>query len=213
MEEDYLKLNSENRKKYYNNIRSTFNNDLNSFDFSVYDEESIIRASYTLFMNKTCFNGLFRLNKKGEFNVPQGKYKNPKICDEENITEVHNVLKNVIIRNDSYLASEKYITENSLVYLDPPYRPISKTANFTSYSDSSFNDNDQIELSNYFSRISQKGAYVLLSNSDPHNENPDDDFFDDLYQNFTIERIMAKRSINSKGNKRGPINELLIRNY
>ena len=213
LEQEYLSLDSDKRKTYYNNIRTKFNNDLNTFDFSVYDEETIIRASYTLFMNKTCFNGLFRLNKKGEFNVPQGKYKNPMICDKENIIEVHNVLKNVTIKNDSYLASEEFIDNKSLVYLDPPYRPISKTANFTSYSDNDFNDDDQIELSNYFKRISQKGAYAILSNSDPHNGDPDDNFFDDLYKEFTIERILAKRSINSNGNKRGPINELLIRNY
>ena len=194
-------------------IRTKYNENLHNFDFSIYDEDSIKRASYTLFMNKTCFNGLFRLNKKGEFNVPHGKYKHPTICNQENIMEVHKVLKNVTIKNDTYLASENKIQEKSLVYLDPPYRPLSKTSNFTSYSVNIFDDDDQIELSNYFKRISKKGAYAILSNSDPHNANKNDNFFDELYVNFTIERIPAKRSINSNGNKRGPINELLIRNY
>ncbi len=213
LEEDYLKLNQEQRKDYFLNIRSRFNQDVSSFDYSTYDDLTIKRASYTIFMNKTCFNGLFRLNKKGEFNVPHGRYKNPTICNEENILNVHDILKNVEIVNASYLDSEKLINKNSLVYLDPPYRPLSNTSNFTSYSDNDFNDNDQIELSNYYKRISQKGAYAILSNSDPHNEDINDNFFDDLYSDFTIKRIQAKRSINSNAEKRGPINELLILNY
>lgn len=183
------------------------------FDYNVYDEESVIRASYIIFMNKTCFNGLFRVNRNGEFNVPHGRYKTPLICDKENLIEVSKVLKNVDIRNASYLDSEELINENSLVYLDPPYRPLSKTSSFTSYSSGDFNDNDQIELANYYKRISDKGAYAILSNSDPHNVDVNDNFFDDLYKDFTIERINANRSINSNADKRGPINELLIRNY
>ena len=213
LEEEYLKLNSLDRKEFFLNIRSNFNNDLKSFDFENYGQNNITRASYTIFMNKTCFNGLFRLNKKGEFNVPHGRYKNPLICDKENITNVHYLLKNVEIRNDSYLASEEYIDNKSLVYLDPPYRPLSKTSNFTSYSSNDFNDEDQIELSNYYKRISNKGALAILSNSDPHNTDKNDNFFDELYKEFTIDRIEAKRSINSKGDKRGSITELLIRNY
>ena len=213
LESEYLKLTQEKRNDFYLDIRSKFNKDLESFDFSTIDEESIQRASYTLFMNRTGFNGLFRFNKKGEFNVPPGKYKNPKICDDENITNVHHILKNVKIVNDSYLASEDFINEKSLVYLDPPYRPISKTSSFTSYSTDEFNDDEQIELAEYYKRISDKGAYVILSNSDPHNEDDADDFFDELYKDFTIDRVLAKRSINSRGDKRGPVNELLIRNY
>lgn len=211
--EEYIPLTEENRKEYYLNIRSQFNNDLIDFDYNVYDEESVIRASYIIFMNKTCFNGLFRVNRNGEFNVPHGRYKTPLICDKENLIEVSKVLKNVDIRNASYLDSEELINENSLVYLDPPYRPLSKTSSFTSYSSGDFNDNDQIELANYYKRISDKGAYAILSNSDPHNVDVNDNFFDDLYKDFTIERINANRSINSNADKRGPINELLIRNY
>jgi len=213
LEEDYLNLDQTRRKEYYLDIRTKFNNDLDTFDFDIYDEESIKRASYTLFMNRTCFNGLFRLNKKGEFNVPHGRYRNPNICNEENITNVHYLLENVEIHNKSYLYSEQFIDEESLVYLDPPYRPLNKTSSFTSYSENDFNDDDQIDLSNYYKRIDQKGAKVMLSNSDPHNTDENDDFFDDLYKDFTIKRIDAKRSINSKADKRGPVNELLIKNY
>ena len=213
LEHDYKKLNQKERKDYYLDVRSKFNSDLTSFDYNIFDDMTIQRASYTLFMNRTCFNGLFRLNKKGEFNVPHGRYKNPKICDAENIRNVHDILKNVEIKNTSYLYSEELIDKDSLVYLDPPYRPISETSNFTSYSDNDFDDNDQIELSKYYKRISQKGAYAILSNSDPHNGNINDNFFDELYQDFEIMRINAKRNINSKGDKRGPITELLIKNY
>lgn len=213
MENDFLKLDVVERKEYYLNVRNEFNIQLKTHDFDKYSDETITRAAKTIFMNKTGFNGLFRLNKKGEFNVPVGRYKNPKICDEENIHNVHELLKNVTIKNKSYSYSEKYIDKGALVYLDPPYRPISKTASFTNYSDNEFNDEHQIELSKYYKRISDKGAYVLLSNSDPHNSDVNDDFFDLLYSDYHIDRVTAKRSINSKGNKRGPINELIIKNY
>ncbi len=213
LSEDYIPLCQEKRKEYFLNIRSQFNKDLENFNFKTFDNETIKRASYIIFMNKTCFNGLYRVNSKGEFNVPHGRYKNPLICDEENLKEVSKVLNNVDIRNASYLDSEELINENSLVYLDPPYRPISKTSSFTSYSSGDFNDEDQKELAQYYKRISDKGAYAILSNSDPHNVDENDNFFDDLYKDYTIERINANRSINSNADKRGPINELLIRNY
>ena len=213
MESEFLKLDNDKRKAYYLNVREEFNNQLKTYDFKNYSEETIKRAVKSMLMNKTGFNGLFRLNKKGEFNVPFGRYKNPKICDETNIHNVHKILKNVTIKNKPYDYSEKYIEKGSLVYLDPPYRPISKTSSFTSYSDNEFNDEHQIELAHYYERISNKGAYALLCNSDPHNNDPNDDFFDLLYSKYCIDRIPAKRSINSKGNKRGPVNELLIKNY
>ena len=212
-EKNYLKLDPTERKEYYLNIRHDYNEKVKDFDYTVYDQESIIRASQIIFMNKTCFNGLFRVNKKGEFNVPHGRYTNPTICNEENITNVHNILKDVNIQNTSYLTSEKYIDENSFVYLDPPYRPLNKTSSFTSYSNNGFDDDNQIELSDYYKRISDKGAYAMLSNSDPHNVDETDNFFDELYNQFNIQRINANRSINSNAEKRGPINELLITNY
>lgn len=213
LSDDFLPKSTDDRKEFFLNIRKIFNEQLIDFDFDNYSESHVLRAAYTIFMNKTCFNGLFRLNKKGEFNVPFGRYKNPKICDDLNIRNVSNALKLTTIINSSYLSSENLIDDKSLVYLDPPYRPISKTANFTSYSENEFNDEQQIKLGEYFKRISEKGAKAILSNSDPKNEDESDNFFDDLYSDFTIERVSAKRSINSNAKKRGAINEILVRNY
>lgn len=213
LKEEFLPLDHKERKSFYLNIRNEFNKELSGFDFKNYSSDFIKRAAYIIFMNKTCFNGLFRVNKKGEFNVPFGKYKNPLIYDAENINAVSKILKNTTIISASYLESEELIDEKSFVYLDPPYRPITKSANFTSYSKFDFTDENQIELGQYYKRISDKGAKVLLSNSDPKNEDEKDNFFDDLYNEFIIDRVLAKRSINRDKNKRGPITEILVRNY
>lgn len=210
---EFIPKSQSERKDYYLNIRKEFNDEIPKFDFENYSEDYIKRAAYTIFMNKTCFNGLFRLNKKGEFNVPCGRYKNPLICDKENILNVSNILKNTYIYNSSYLDSEDLIDDKSLVYLDPPYRPISKTSNFNNYAGNEFNDESQIELGKYYKRISKKGAKAILSNSDPKNVDKNDNFFDDIYKDFNIERVYAKRSINSNGSKRGAITEILVRNY
>ncbi|MDO5848513.1 MAG: DNA adenine methylase [Methanobrevibacter sp.] len=211
--EFFIPKTHEERKEYYLNVRSEFNQAVPDFDFENYSEEHIQRAAYTIFMNKTCFNGLFRLNKKGEFNVPFGRYKNPNICDVENILAVSKVLKDVKIVNASFLASEEFIDDDSLVYLDPPYRPLPNTASFNTYSKEAFNDDSQVELAKYYKRISEKGAKAILSNSDPKNTDENDNFFDDLYKDFTINRVFAKRSINSNGEKRGKITEILVKNY
>ncbi|KZX12804.1 DNA adenine methylase [Methanobrevibacter curvatus] len=213
IEENFSKLNDEKRKEFYLNTRKSFNHDLIDFDFNTFSKKHIKRASQTIFLNKTGFNGLFRLNKKGEFNVPMGRYKNPKICDFKNISNVSKILKNVKIFNKSFLDSERFISEKSLVYLDPPYRPLNKTSSFTSYSQNEFNDKEQRELADYFKRISKKGAYAILSNSDPKNEDPNDEFFDDIYKEFNITRVKAKRFINRNPKKRGDINEIIVTNY
>ena len=162
---------------------------------------------------KTCFNGLFRLNSRGEFNVPHGRYKKPLICDEENIRNVSHVLQHTTIVCGSFLESEDLIDDNSLVYLDPPYRPISETSSFNTYAGNDFNDDSQRELGEYYKRISNKGAKAILSNSDPKNVDENDNFFDDIYADYTIDRVYAKRSINSNASKRGAITEILVRNY
>ena len=214
LQEEYLPLDQEKRKDFYLKIRKEYNDKLENFDFKNYSKEHITRASQVIFMNKTCFNGLFRLNKKKEFNVPHGKYKNPLICDEKNIISVSKTLKKTnLILNSNYNESEELIDENSFVYLDPPYRPISSKSSFTTYAGFEFTDEHQIELGNFYKKISNKGAKVILSNSDPKNEDPNDNFFDDLYNDFTIKRVKAKRSINSNGKKRGQINEILVKNY
>lgn len=213
LEEDYIPLSQEKRKEYYLNIRELFNDNLINFDFKNYSDDHIIRASHVIFMNKTCFNGLFRLNKKGEFNVPHGRYKNPLICDKNNIMAVSKTLKNTKIICGNYYDSEELIDENSLVYLDPPYRPLSKKSSFTTYAGFEFTDKHQKELADFYKRISNNGAKAILSNSDPKNEDVEDNFFDDLYCDFTIDRVQAKRSINSNGKNRGKINEILVTNY
>jgi DNA adenine methylase len=213
LQENYVPLEEDERKEYYLNIRSKFNEDLKEFNFDNYSDAHVVRASQIIFMNKTCFNGLFRLNKKGEFNVPHGRYKNPLICDKKNIMTVSKTLKHTKITYGNYYDSEDLIDENSLVYLDPPYRPLSKQSNFTTYAGFEFTDDDQIKLGNFYKRISNKGAKAILSNSDPKNVDINDNFFDDLYKDFKIDRVQAKRSINSNAKKRGLINEILVTNY
>ena len=211
--EYYKSKNDEERKNYYYFVRNSFNNHLIGFDYEKYSSEHIKRASQMIFLNKTCFNGLFRVNSDDEFNVPMGRYKNPLICDEENILAVSHDLKKARIENASYLESEELIDESSFVYLDPPYRPLRRDTNFLGYSKGNFDDNCQRELGQFYKRISDKGAKVLLSNSDPKNTDSNDDFFDEIYQDFNIDRVYAKRYINSKGDKRGDISEILVSNY
>ena len=175
-------------------------------------KNSIELAALMIFLNKTCFNGLYRVNKKGDFNVPMGNYKMPKICDEENLINISQKLKNVNIVYGDYKNSYNFIDENTFVYFDPPYRPLNKTASFTSYTEFSFEDREQKELSEYFELLNKKNAKLLLSNSDPKNENIDDDFFDELYKNFIIKRVKSQRAINSKGTNRGKITEILVSN-
>jgi DNA adenine methylase len=213
MEEKYLKLSEEQRKDFYYNIRDEYNRQKDNFDYVNYNLDWVKRAADLIFLNKTCFNGLYRLNKKGEFNVPFGKYKNPTICDADNLIEVSKALENTEVICADFEESKKYIHKNTLVYLDPPYRPLNNTSNFTSYNENGFDDDDQRRLAQFFKEMDKKGAYLILSNSDPKNEDVDDNFFDELYAGFIIERVKAKRYINSNGNKRGDISELIIRNY
>ena len=209
----YLKKSEPERKKFYYKQREAYNNQMSNFDYEEYNSDWIERVVYLIFLNKTCFNGLFRQNKKGEFNVPFGRYSNPSICNWKNILEVHKALQKTVILCGDFSDSKKYIKKNSFVYFDPPYRPLSATSNFTDYSKSSFNDDEQIRLANFFKEMDKRGAYLMLSNSDPKNEVANDDFFDDLYREFNIERVKAKRAISCKGTGRGEITELLIRNY
>ncbi len=176
------------------------------------DEENLEKAVLFIFLNKTCFNGLYRVNSKGLFNVPFNNAKNPLLCDEENLKICSNLLQNVEMRIGDYKECKDFIDSNTFVYIDPPYRPLTQTAAFTSYSENGFADKEQIELGNFITEISNKGAMVLASNSDPKNSDENDNFFDDLYSKFEIERVQASRMVNSNARRRGPINELLISN-
>jgi len=198
---------------YYRFIRDRYNKERKDFDYEKFSKAWIRRAADTIFLNKTCFNGLYRVNRNGEFNVPMGTYKKRNIYDVDELLASSKALQKAEIICGDFEQSEKYIKENTLIYLDPPYRPLSSTSNFNNYSYEVFDDNEQKRLANFFKRMDEKGAYLLLSNSDPKNTNPDDNFFEELYAGYTIERIKAKRSINSDPNKRGEINELIIRNF
>jgi len=199
LESNFLRRNTVARKHFYYFIRKEFNSD-----------RSVAKL---IFLNKTCFNGLYRVNRKGEFNVPFGDYNNPNICNEDNLRAASEVLQKADILCSDFEESEKYITESTFVYFDPPYRPLSVTASFTSYSKEDFSQDDQTRLSCFCKKIDPNGAKFLLSNSDPKNENPNDHFFEDHYKSFYIERVKAKRAINCKAYGRGHINELLITNY
>ncbi len=204
---EYIPLDTEKRKEYYYGRRKEFN-----LYIEGENTDKIYGSALFIFLNRTCFNGLYRVNSKGLYNVPMGSYKNPKILDKENLINISRKLKNVQIVCAEYDKSIDFIDENTLVYFDPPYRPLTETANFTSYSKHEFADKEQTELAEYFQKVSEKGAICILSNSDPKNTDKKDNFFDDLYDGFNINRIQSKRRINSNANKRGNISELLITN-
>ena len=208
MEEQYIPLDNKNRKDYYYKKREEYNSlKINS------EVNNIEKTILFIFLNKTCFNGLYRVNKKGKFNVPMGAYKKPKICDEENLKNVSLTLRNVKIVYADYKESEKFIDDKTFVYIDPPYRPLNITSSFTSYTENDFNDKEQIELAEYINVLNKKGAKIVISNSDPKNNDIDDNFFDKLYKNYNINRVKATRMLNSNASLRGAINELLITNY
>jgi DNA adenine methylase len=209
----YLKLNDEKRKAYYYKMREQFNTQKNSVNYHRFSAKWTKRAAQIIFLNRTCFNGLFRFNSKGEFNVPQGRYKNPKILDAENLLKVSELLSVAEIRKADFREIKGRVTENTFVYYDPPYRPLNQTSSFTAYSKHAFGDTEQIALAGLFSELNQKGAKQMLSNSDPKNHNPEDHFFDDLYNGFHVFRVPARRAINSAGNKRHAINEIVVTNY
>jgi len=213
LESDYLSKNDEDRNHLYYNIRAAFNRKKPDINFNKFQTDWVERAAQLIFLNRTCFNGLFRVNRKGEFNVPFGRYKKPEILNEDNLKDVAILLKTTEIISGDFTECKKFVDKYTFVYLDPPYRPLNVTSRFTSYSKDGFTDKDQHRLAKFFKELDKKGAKVMLSNSDPKNENPNDTFFEDLYSDYMIERVPAKRSINCVGSGRGEINELIITNY
>ena len=209
LQNDFVPLDTDERKKYYINKRERFN------DLKVNGDENINieKAALMIFLNKTCFNGLFRVNKKGLFNVPMGAYKNPLICDENNLRAVSEKLQKVTIVCGDYRKSAEFIDKNTFVYFDPPYRPLTETASFTAYTENLFNDEEQIELAHFVDDMHRKGAKIVISNSDPKNSNTEDDFFDNIYSAHKIKRVEATRMINCNSEARGKIKELLISNF
>ncbi|MBR8827061.1 MAG: DNA adenine methylase [Gomphosphaeria aponina SAG 52.96 = DSM 107014] len=213
IESHYLSLDEAGRKEYYYEMRSKFNEQRAKFLMLKYQPEWINRTAQLIFLNRTCFNGLFRVNSKGDFNVPMGRYKNPTICHPENLKAVAQILQKTHIHCGDFTDCRQWVNEQSFVYFDPPYRPISATANFNAYASPNFDDSEQLRLSQFYRELDQKGAKLMLSNSEPKNEDPAADFFEVAYAGYGIERLSANRYINSKGSKRGKINELLIINY
>jgi len=198
LRDQYLSKSLPEREQFFYEVRKQYNE----------GTVSSLRAAQVIFLNKTCYNGLFRVNKKGLFNAPFGQYQNPAIFDEMNLRQIAQLLKGVTLLCDDFESCEQFVDDRTFVYLDPPYRPLSKTSSFTSYS-GTFGDAEQIRLAKFFERISrEKEANLMLSNSDPT-----DHFFDDLYRGFLITRVKANRAINSKASGRGQITELVVRNY
>ena len=171
------------------------------------------RAGQLIFLNRTCFNGLFRVNSRGGFNVPLGSYKNPTILFEDLLRVDSAVLQNTTIHLGDFMLSEPLVSEDTFVYLDPPYRPLNRTSSFTQYAKGGFDDDDQRRLAEYYARCDAAGARLMLSNSDPKNIDTDDDFFDTLYAPYRVDRVPATRMINSDGAGRGEVNEIIVTNY
>lgn len=195
----------EEQKAYYYAKRELFN---------TRDAKITVQSALFIFLNKTCFNGLYRVNKKNGFNVPKGSYKKPLICDDDNLRLVSIALKKVIILNGDYTETLQYINpgEKAIFYLDPPYKPLSETSSFNSYSNIDFDDSEQIRLKNFCDDLDNRDIKWILSNSDVKGKDSSNNFFDDLYKRYNIERILAKRSINANPEKRGKLTELLINN-
>jgi len=213
LESDYLSINDKKREEFYYEIRDTFNQKLPEINFRKYNSEWIERTAQIIFLNRTCYNGLFRVNRKGQFNVPFGRYKNPDILNKDNLKDVATLLKTTKILLGDFTQCGKFVDKYTFVYFDPPYRPLNQTSSFTSYSKDGFDESDQVRLVEFFKELDEKGAKIMLSNSDPKNENPNDSFFDDLFSDYYIQRVPAKRMINCNGSRRGNINELIITNY
>jgi len=167
---------------------------------------AIERASRFIFLNRTCFNGMYRVNQKGGFNVPFGKYKNPIICDAENLRNVSAVLKNTKIFHRGYEEVLKYAKKGDFLYFDPPYVPLNPTSNFTSYTKEGFGLQQQEELRDVFTELSNRGCFVMLSNSDTP-------IIRELYSDFKIHEVRATRAINSNSAKRGKVGEVVVVNY
>lgn len=168
-------------------------------------------ASRFIYLNRACFNGMYRVNSKGEFNVPFGDNKNPLICDEENLRKISKALKNVEIKHQDYKQVLKKAKKGDFIYFDPPYHPVSKTAAFTSYTSNGFSEKDQRELRDTFVELSDRGCFVMLSNSDAP-------FINEIYSEIKkdgirISKVEAGRAINSKGDGRGKVKEVLVTNY
>jgi len=213
LESAYLSKNEKQREMFFYEIRGSFNRKKPAINFQRYQKEWIGRAAQIIFLNHTCYNGLFRVNLKGEFNVPFGRYANPDILNEDNLMNVAKLLKNTQILLGDFTACGKFVDTKTFVYLDPPYRPLTQTASFTSYSKEGFFDHDQVRLAQFYKDLDKTGTRLMLSNSDPGNRDSADMFFENLFAGYRIGHVPARRIINCNGGRRGAISELVITNY
>jgi DNA adenine methylase len=197
-DEYYSCTSNERKKKYYLELRAEFNSILVSL--------STRKSALFIFLNKTGFNGMYRENKSGQYNIPFGKHDRPLICDQANLYAVSGDLKKISLTSTSYQSAIRDAMPKDLVYLDPPYYPLNPTSNFTEYQAGGFTIKDQIELRDAFRELDRKGCYVVMSNSSCKE-------IDDLYSGYNIARIRVSRAINSKANKRGKIDEVVITNF
>ncbi len=212
--EAYYARSGERREEYFYEIRAAYNAQQAKIDHDHFSDVWVVRAAYMIFLNKTCYNGLYRVNAKGGFNAPFGRYERPAIVNEENILRVSALLQIAELRVGPFQEAASFVHDHAFVYFDPPYRPISPTASFTSYSKARFTDADQRALAEFFAHLDREThAKLMLSNSDPTNIDPQDRFFETLYDAFHIHKVYANRMINSHAHKRGKITELLITNY
>ena len=203
IQDEYISLDAEDRKAYFMEKRARFNTK---------QMTPVETAALFIFLNRTCFNGLYRVNSKGEFNVPHGKYVNPRICDVNNLRACSTVLQKVEILCGDFAETGRFAGPDTLFYFDPPYKPITETSSFTSYAKEGFDDNEQLRLRDFCDQICKEKALFVASNSDPKDVNPKDNFFDTIYKNFFIKRVSASRMINSDASGRGAISELMISN-
>ena len=203
IEDEYLPKNHDERTAYFMEQRRRFNDEILS---------NVDQAAIVIFLNRTCFNGLYRENAKGKFNVPHGRYAHPTICDEATIMADSEVLQKVEIMCGDFAATEIYAGADTLYYFDPPYKPLSDTSSFNTYVKEPFDDKEQIRLRDFCNIITQKGSRFILSNSDVKGKNPADNFFDDLYSEYNINRVFATRMVNANPDKRGKLTELMISN-
>ena len=205
IQSDYYALQTEEeRKTFFLQQRERFNSkSLNEID----------NTTLFFFLNRTCFNGLYRVNKAGKFNVPFGKYTTPTICDSATIYADSKLLQKVEIMTGDFEQTFAKINGNTFFYFDPPYRPLSNTSSFNDYTKEDFNDYAQIRLKLFCDRLSENGVNFMLSNSDCLGKDGTDRFFDDLFIDYSIERVWASRNVNAIASKRGKLTELLVRNY
>ena len=207
MEREYIAINSQEERsvKFYE-IREQYN---------LHSGDDIKRVAQLIFLNKTCFNGLYRVNGKGLFNVPFGRYAHPTICNASVLRADSQLLQhaNIEITQGDYSQTILHAEGLTFIYLDPPYRPLDATSSFTAYAKGDFCDNDQRRLAYFCQRLTERGCYWMESNADCSAKNPEDRFFEDLYKNYHIERVNAARIINANASKRGKLTELLIKNY